>query len=336
MIEPEKIFVLLACVVRHQQELFEDKVFNARNNHGVYVALGELALARRLRALPGMEVMQDQGRRRMELMIRSQFATDGGHKEHSPEYHQMLVASFNVAAGSGLIESDELRRQLELSEDVLGWFIQPNGELPQVGDSQAKQMRLDTLPHRAQPPISLCPLVARGTPNEHHLRVLPEAGYAIVRYPQPQGTDDQQAPGYLLLSAGFHSRTHKHADDLTITWFDRGREILIDAGRFGYVDLLPADSPLRRQGYFYGAPERQYVESTRAHNTVEADGKDHVRRGRDPYGSAILDAEERDGHFRLRAEVDAWFVETSPRDYLSTQSMALRRGHRNFDGRRRA
>jgi hypothetical protein len=134
--------------------------------------------------------------------------------------------------------------------------------------------------------------------------VLPESGYGIVRYPQPGGTDDHEAAGYLLLAAGFHSRTHKHADDLTVTWFDRGREILIDAGRYGYVDLLPADSPLRRQGYFYGAPERQYVESTRAHNTVEADGSDHLRRDRDPYGSAILDAEERDGHFRLRAEVD--------------------------------
>jgi hypothetical protein len=125
-----------------------------------------------------------------------------------------------------------------------------------------------------------------------------------VRSPQPKGSDDHGNSSYLFLAAGFHSRTHKHADDLTITWFDRGHEILIDAGRYGYVDLLPPDSPLRLKGYFYGAPERQYVESTRAHNTVEADGLDHVRRDRKPYGSAIKDAEERDGYFRLRAEVD--------------------------------
>lgn len=97
---------------------------------------------------------------------------------------------------------------------------------------------------------------------------------------------------------------HKHADDLTLTWFDLGSEILIDAGRYGYVEPLPRESPLRKQGLFYAAPERQYVESTRAHNTLETDGRDHQRRGRQPYGSALVKTEERDGQFRLIAQVD--------------------------------
>src|SRR5262249_49565488 len=133
---------------------------------------------------------------------------------------------------------------------------------------------------------------------------LKEAGYAFVRSPQPRATGDFGQAGHLILAAGFHSRTHKHADDLAVIWSDRGHEILIDSGRYGYVDLLPEDSPLRQDGSFYGAPQRRYAESTRAHNTVEADGTDHLRRGRLPFGSAIVDAEERDGFFRLRAKVD--------------------------------
>jgi hypothetical protein len=76
---------------------------------------------------------------------------------------------------------------------------------------------------------------------------------------------------------------------------------------------------LRQKGYYYGAPQRQYVESTRAHNTVEADGEDHDRRNRKPYGSAIVDAEERAGHFRLRAQVDHG-------DWLHQRSIVFRPG----------
>lgn len=144
----------------------------------------------------------------------------------------------------------------------------------------------------------------RGKPDHRELLVLPDTGYAVVRSPQPTGTSDHEGASYLLFTAAFHSRTHKHADDLALTWFDCGREILIDAGRYGYLDPLPADSPLRRQGFFYSAPERRYVESTRAHNTVEVDGVDHERRGRQPYGSALTGAAERHGYFRLAGEVD--------------------------------
>jgi hypothetical protein len=152
--------------------------------------------------------------------------------------------------------------------------------------------------------------------------MLPTTGYAIVRFPQPTGTDDHESSSYLLLAAGFHSRTHKHADDLTICWYDRAREILIDSGRYGYVDPLPKDSPQRLLGYFYASKERQYVESTRAHNTVECDGKDHSRRDRVPYGSALTAAEERDGHFQICATVnhEVWRHERKiifrPRDWL--------------------
>jgi hypothetical protein len=143
-----------------------------------------------------------------------------------------------------------------------------------------------------------------GEPAQHELLTLEETGLAVVRSPQPQGTHDHITASYLTLTAGFHSRTHKHADDLSVTWFDGGQELLVDAGRFGYLDQLPRNSPARREGYFYGRPERQYVESTRAHNTAEMDGRNHERRTRPPYGSALRSAEQRDGHFRLVGEVD--------------------------------
>jgi hypothetical protein len=140
--------------------------------------------------------------------------------------------------------------------------------------------------------------------NPETLTVLRHSGYAVVRSPQPAGRDDHLTAAYLTFMGAFHSRAHKHADDLSVTWFDAGQELLIDSGRFGYLNPLPPDSPQRMEGFFYDRPERQYVESTRAHNTVEVDGRDHERRNRRPYGCAITSASQRDQHYRLIGKVD--------------------------------
>jgi glycosyltransferase involved in cell wall biosynthesis len=298
------ISTLLKCVIRHQQEYYRDDVFNPRSNHGLYLALGQLALCRRLRGLPGMDVLEDQAGDRLSHMTNSQFLPDGGHVEHSPEYHRMVLSTLSNAVKDGLVDDDEVRARIARAEDVLGWFVQPNGEMVQVGDSFARNMLRGL--HRTSSPTTdfIVSRGERGRPDDRSLLTLPATGYAVVRSPQPRATDDHEHAAYLFLAAGFHSRTHKHADDLAITWYDRGMEILIDAGRYGYLDPLPKDSPLREQGFFYSASERQYVESTRAHNTAEVDGVDQERRGRRPYGSALVDTQEKDGYFRLVAEVD--------------------------------
>jgi hypothetical protein len=307
--DPTVIEVLLACVRRHQRELAADRAFNPHTNHGFYVAAGQLAFSRRLRDLPGMDAMAAQGGERMRVVAQRQFAADGGHREHSTDYHRMLVDSFRELIRNGLLTDPEVRRRIERADGVLGWFIQPDGEMVQVGDSAANQMRFRGVRTSSPTTEFLVSVGRRGSPNRRRLKVLPDSGYAIVRSPQPRGTDDHRQASYLLLAAAFHSRTHKHADDLSIVWFDRQRQILIDAGRYGYVhDTIPEGDARRQLGFYYDAPERQYVESTHAHNTVEADGRLHDRVGREPYGSAIAGAQERAGHFRLQAVVNhgAW------------------------------
>jgi hypothetical protein len=87
--------------------------------------------------------------------------------------------------------------------------------------------------------------------------------------------------------AAFHSRTHKHADDLSFVWSDRGSDILVDAGRYGYLGKADEGSELWLDGHWYSDPNRVYCESTRAHNTLEFDGKNYPRKGVKPYGSAL-------------------------------------------------
>lgn len=297
------IDILARAVLRHQQELYADAAFNARTNHGFYTAVGQLSFARRLLAMPAMALLESQGLQRLKTVVATQFGTDGGHLEHSPYYHRLLLSSFRDAMDDGLLDDPDVAERITRAAEVMGWFIQPDGRIVQIGDSPAKPVppgdRAATAPHTQ----FLASAGRAGDPNPRELLVLPNSGYAFVRSPQPKSHDDHLRAGYLTFMAGFHSRAHKHCDDLSVTWFDRGQELLIDSGRFGYLDPLPADSPERSKGFFYGRPERQYVESVRAHNTVQINDEEHDRR-RPPYGSGLSGGEERDGYFQLSGSVD--------------------------------
>lgn len=295
---------LLPAAERHVEEMLKPEAFNSGNNHGFYAAASSLDWARLLPEFPRSPELAMLGEQRLKEIASRQFAPDGGHQEHSPGYHRMLLKSFEAGLSDGIIADPSVRETVRNATDVLGWWIQPDGYFVQFGDTDhqsADQMKLSSTSPRSQFIISNG---REGEPTSTELLALPDAGYAIIRSPQPTGPEERINSSYLALQAAFHSRAHKHADDLTFVWFDRGVEILVDSGRFGYVDLLPTDSPDRLKGFYYAAPERQYVESTVAHNTVSVNNADIERRFRAPYGSALQAWSHENGVFLLEAEAD--------------------------------
>jgi hypothetical protein len=119
--------------------------------------------------------------------------------------------------------------------------------------------------------------------------LFPEGGYWFVK------TEGSHGATYLAQSCAFHSRFHKQADSGTFIWHDRGADILIDAGRYGYAGRTEPGSALFMDGFWYSDPKRIHVESTRAHNTVEIDGRNHKRYRQRPTGGTIAGAIEQDG-----------------------------------------
>lgn len=295
--------VLLDAILRHVDELHEERAFNPNNNHGFYTAASQLHLAKHGSPLPGAGALHRDGAARLRTMADRQFAPDGAHLEHSPDYHRMLLDSFEQLVLDGLVEDEDIRERIRRAAEVLGWMVQPDGYLVQFGDTPSTCMTVDGATSMDPHTQFILSDGHRGEASSKELAVYRDGGYAFVRSPAPQGPGELAASGYLAFSAAFHSRAHKHADDLNIVWYDRGTEILVDSGRYGYGDLLPADSPLRKKGFYYDSPERQYVEGTRAHNTVEMDGVDQDRRIRTPYGSGIADTVQADGVFDLSARV---------------------------------
>ncbi|PQZ86554.1 glycosyltransferase [Arthrobacter sp. MYb222] len=299
-----KAGILLDALLVHVEELSFERAFNSSNNHGFYTAASQLHLFHFGPKISCLEVCGESGSARMKIMAERQFAADGVHLEHSPGYHQMLLESFQGAIRDGLIQDLETKQRIRNAAHVLGWMIQPDGCLVQFGDTKAAQMKTKNA-------SSLDPVTEfilsdgkRGVKPSAELAVFNEGGYAFVRYPAPKNSHELANASYLAFSAAFHSRAHKHADDLNFVWYDRGTEILVDSGRYGYGDLLPADSPLRSQGFYYGSVERQYVEGTTAHNTVMMNGMDQQRRGRKPYGSSTFEAVQKGSKFDISAKVN--------------------------------
>lgn len=308
---------LFELALAHQDAHEAGESFNAKSNHGFYAARGQILLARWLACMPGMTWLRDQGEERMELMIAQQFLPDGGHAEHSPGYHRMLLRSFEQAYKQGVITSSAVRARLDRASEALGWYVQPNGKLLPFGDSLPLNMLRSDSITLSDYTNFLVTDGRRGEPNPHELFVLPDAGFAAVRTPQPRSSGQLKNTTYLAMAAGFHSQAHKHCDDLSIVWWHQGFEILVDAGRYGYGPQLPKGSLLRKEGFFYATPERQFIESVPAHNTVAVDGKNHDRR-RVPYGSALKHAEKRDGFFVLEASVNHTEWKHSRRVILGT------------------
>ncbi|MFL0576515.1 heparinase II/III family protein [Brevibacterium luteolum] len=299
----EDTMFLIRVLVEHLKFTASDESFNSATNHGFYSAACALDAARLVPVLSQSFHLQQIGRERMDTMIRRQFAPDGGHLEHSPDYHRMLLGSFEAALDDGLIRDEELTARIALAADVLGWMVQPNGEIVQFGDSPATPMvgpgRKSTSPHTE----FILTDGRSGDPTADEMRTLQSTGYAFVRCPQPNRRGELGNSSYLAFNASHHSRAHKHADDLSFVWYDCGRELLIDSGRFGYIDLLPPDHPDRKKGFYYGSPERQYVESTLSHNTLAPEGENLARTTQSAYGSGLGRCFKAGSIFTIQGEV---------------------------------
>jgi len=284
---------LADAIYFHHEALTNERFFKGHNNHGLYQALGQLAAAERFPDLPGMTAYAALAAARLEQIIHEHFFDSGVHKEHSPGYHYMLLGTLVSARSTGVLVGERFGRLLDGMEEALAWMIKPDGVLAAIGDTDPVDMyRFERLAEQygSRELRWLMTDGEAGTPPQPGVRAYQDAGYVFARLPGADGT-----PAYLAQHAGFHSRTHKQADHLAFLWHDRGRDVLVDPGRYAFKGKTAPDTPLHRDGFWYADPRRVYVETTRAHNTVSVDGRNHARVGVKPFGSALVMAGEQDG-----------------------------------------
>lgn len=299
---------LWAVLEQHQDYLENDDNVVFHNNHGFYQAAGQLAMGRRFAdRSESMRRALDQGKSRLLRMLETQFASDGTHREHSPDYHRMVYDTLRGVLDAGLVTDLKIIAFAEKIEEALSWFVLPNQRLANFGDSDyrlvsassdgaQKKWKTDAMRY-------VCTGGALGQPPEKSLAVFPQGGYFVVRAPVGRDKTDLRHHGYLAQQAAFHSRTHKHADTLSFIWHEHGQDILVDSGRYGYLGRTEHGSELWKDGHWYSDPGRIYCESTRAHNVLEFDGANYPRKGIRPFGSVIgRHLEHESGVFMLETE----------------------------------
>ena len=282
---------LWSSLEQHAAYLADDSNIAFHNNHGYYQVAGQLAMGRRFAAYSSvMAQAQQQGRERLLRMLEQQFSPDGVHREHSPDYHRMVYDTLKALIDSGLVEDAETIAFAWRIEEALSWFVFPNQHMVNFGDSDDRT--LARTPKEAKlkwttPEMRFWVSGGEiGEPSKDVVRAFPNGGYWVARKASENSLKLSDY-SYLALNAAFHSRTHKHADDLNFVWADRGSNILVDAGRYGYIGKAEQGSELWLGGHWYSDPRRVYCESTRAHNTLEFDGVNFPRKGVKPYGSAL-------------------------------------------------
>jgi Heparinase II/III-like protein. len=303
ILDDNQQILLWNSLLRHQDYLAKEENIKFHNNHGFYQIAGQLALGRRFMShAPSMMQTYEQGQERFRDILAKQFTMDGIHKEHSPDYHRMVYDALHAILKSGLITEPETIQFANTIECALSWFVTaPEPHFANFGDSDLREIPLIRFGKKttkwATPEMNyLLSKGQLGKSSDKQLAIFQEGGYVVYRKLEDDKFLDRASS--LTQLACFHSRTHKHADDLTFIWSDRGSAILVDAGRYGYVGKTEMHSDLWQKGYWYSDPSRMYCESTRAHNTLEFDETDYPRKGVKPYGSAVrrwVDDQENSG-----------------------------------------
>ncbi len=282
---------LWLALLRHQEYLSDDKNITFHNNHGLYQVAGQLAMARRFgKLVPSIAEAGEQGLVRLEKMLAQQFTPEGVHREHSPGYHLMVYKTLKEIIASGLIDRPNIVEFSRKIEEALSWLVLPSGHLVNFGDTDFESLScMPELAIKRWVTSKMQYVTSNGVKGSaaYGCMVYEEGGYFIARQRDKKQPGNFKRASYLAQIAAFHSRTHKHADDLSFVWAEKGQLLLTDAGRYGYPGKVEQGSDLWMDGYWYSDPNRVYCESTRAHNTLEFDGRNYERRGVKPYGSAL-------------------------------------------------
>jgi len=227
-------------------------------NHALYVQLGVAGVMRQLPDFPGAEDILDEVASRFERILRGRLA-EGVWLEHSTSYQFLairVVERFLRWVGG---RRPGLERDLQRMRRAAAWLVAPDGRHTLLGDS-----RMLTAPDD----------IAAFAERQRGMKVFRDAGIAVVR---GDGS-------HLVVAAGFHNTTHKHADELSFELSEAGRRVVTDTGMY-HKD--PGEI-------------RDFVVSARAHNTLTVDGETFkvTSPGR-AYGSALLATGEGEGWYAI-------------------------------------
>lgn len=233
-----------------------------RHNHAVKEMIGlshaaaawpEFADAPRWRAY-ALDVLMGE--------LDHQFYPDGVQKELAAHYHHSVMTYFlqyvEFMRAAGFQPPALFEARIEAMGDYLAGAVRPDGYLPHNNDSDLDDVKT-YLGEVAEVfgREDWRYIASNGATGERPAappsRFYPYAGQMISR----SGWDERA--DWSFFDVGPWGISHQHNDRLHLSVVSGGRDLLVDTGRYVYVD----DDPMRR-----------YVVSSRGHNVIQIDGSE--------------------------------------------------------------
>lgn len=223
---------------QHCTYLSDDK-FYKENNHGIMMDSALLLAANHLSDKVFKELYTSKALSRLKLAVRRDFTRNGLHLENSPEYHRLVLNLYDkvnvILQELNLSLGNDIKSILTKGHLIKSTMMYPNKQYPLIGDTGT---------------IVDSKIVKRFNDFIDY-----EAGFVIL---QNKNIKNDKQSTYFTFTGGFHSKVHKHKDDLSVTLFMGGNEVLTDSGKYSY-DIHD--------------PIRQHIISPQAHNTIYIEGK---------------------------------------------------------------
>lgn len=256
-------------LVTHASFLADSANYTENHNHGV---IQDIALLHAAYFIDYHECDTWIATAEERLTSQKEFAFNAEmvHVENSPGYNAAIIDSFysvsQFLARMGDEFAEELDADIYEAAEFLAWVTMPNGITAQIGDtSSSSALEQYSLKYEkfGNPRLDFTSSLGRKDELSAEQKAVttkfyPDAGYFFYRSAWSQ--EDCKDATWKMFKAGYSSRTHKHADDISFMLYSKGYEVFTDTGWYNYMS---------------GTPYRSYFISSSAHNTVTVDEKSY-------------------------------------------------------------
>lgn len=289
--------ILNKLATKHINNLKLEKVFSL-NNHGMFQIQGLMALIQ-VRDIHEYKSEKEYALTKMEELILSQYDKNGVHLEHSPLYHFYALTTFeNLLLNDWYKDKPIIKKIVEKANAIKKWIVDPYARPACIGDSiMTVQKSVDFSNNDFSKELEVST-----DDNKFVYSNFNDSGYSIFRSKWDEKPEDST---YLFLMGMYNKKTHKHRDCLSFEWFDNGKKIICDSGKYGYIS----------------DKYRHYFLSNKAHNTVEIEGFDILKIK--PYGSSIKSTEYKEGIFYQNAVLDYPAIKFKRKLYLKANKWLI-------------
>lgn len=245
----------------HATLLATPSFYKPNNNHGMFQDMALTAVAETHRSFYRSSSWRSLATNRLTQQLNHSLSTDGVHLEHSPFYQIYLydtLARFNDWAAANRFALSSRMGDVKDMPGALTYMLKPNGTLPMFGDTPSIAHRPDAIPYVERYPHLYYAMTQGRSGAQPSTRVGKLSNqYAFFRQHWGGASGPFHDAVQVMMTAGYHSNIHKHADDLSIDLYGYGRDFIVESGRYAYTNR----------------PERKVVMQAAAHNTVHVAGQ---------------------------------------------------------------